>query len=248
MLPFRIVLVVLLVLAAAGSAAARDFARERDRMVASQIEARGIEDPRVLAAMRKVERHELVPAGMRAGAYADQPLPIGEGQTISQPYIVALMSELAAVKPGARVLEVGTGSGYQAAVLAELGADVYSIEIVESLATRARADLKRLGYERVRVRHGDGYLGWPEAAPFAAIVVTAAPPEVPKALLDQLAPGGRLVVPVGTSSQELQVHERTADGIRVRSIIPVRFVPMTGGGSPSPSARPGASPAPASAP
>jgi protein-L-isoaspartate(D-aspartate) O-methyltransferase len=203
-------------------------AAERARMVDEQIAARGVRDPRVLAAMRRVPRHAFVPARWRAEAYADHPLPIGEGQTISQPYIVALMTELAAVAPGDRVLEVGTGSGYQAAVLAELGADVHSIEIVEPLARAARTNLDGTGYGRVHTRHGDGYRGWPEAAPFAAIVVTAAPPEVPPALLAQLAPGGRLVIPVGTADQELQVHERTPDGIRVRRVTPVRFVPMTG--------------------
>lgn len=206
----------------------------RDRMVDEQIAARGVHDPRVLAAMRRVPRHELVPERWRSRAYEDTPLPIGEGQTISQPFIVALMTELAAVERGARVLEVGTGSGYQAAVLAELGADVYTIEIVEPLARRARADLDRIGYGRIHTRHGDGYRGWPEVAPFAAIIVTAAPPEVPAALLAQLAPGGRLVIPVGSADQELQVHERTGDGIRVRRVLPVQFVPMTGG-SPSPS-------------
>ena len=202
---------------------------ERERMVDEQIAARGVHDPAVLAAMRAVPRHEFVPERWRTHAYADRPLPIGEEQTISQPYIVALMTELAGVRPGARVLEVGTGSGYQAAVLATLGADVYTIEIVPALAESARTTLARLGYTKVRTRLGDGYRGWPEAAPFAAIVVTAAPPEVPGALLAQLAPGGRLVIPVGTAEQELQVHERTADGVRVRNVIPVRFVPMTGG-------------------
>jgi protein-L-isoaspartate(D-aspartate) O-methyltransferase len=205
------------------------FAAARIAMVETQLAARGIRDAAVLAAMRRVPRHEFVPSRWRAEAYADHPVPIGEAQTISQPYIVALMTELATVRPGARVLEVGTGSGYQAAVLAELGADVYSIEIVEPLARRARGTLDRLGYARVHTRHGDGYRGWPEAAPFAAIVVTAAPPAVPPALLAQLAPGGRLVVPVGTNDQELQVHERTADGIRVERVTPVQFVPMTGG-------------------
>jgi protein-L-isoaspartate(D-aspartate) O-methyltransferase len=204
-------------------------ADERARMVEEQIVARGVRDSAVLEAMRRVPRHEFVPERWRARAYEDQPLPIGAEQTISQPYIVALMTELAAVGPGARVLEVGTGSGYQAAVLATLGAEVYTIEIVESLATSARAALARLGYGAVRVRHGDGWRGWPEAAPFAAIVVTAAPPEVPPALLAQLAPGGRLVIPVGAADQELQVHERAADGVHVRRVIPVRFVPMTGG-------------------
>jgi protein-L-isoaspartate(D-aspartate) O-methyltransferase len=210
-----------------GTAGARRS--ERERMVEEQIAVRGVHDPVVLAAMRDVPRHEFVPERWRTQAYADRALPIGEEQTISQPYIVALMTELAAVRPAARVLEVGTGSGYQAAVLATLGADVYTIEIVPVLAERARTTLARLGYTKVRTRQGDGYRGWPEAAPFAAIVVTAAPPEVPAALLAQLAPGGRLVIPVGTVEQELQVHERTADGVRVRSVIPVRFVPMTGG-------------------
>jgi protein-L-isoaspartate(D-aspartate) O-methyltransferase len=204
---------------------------ERARMVDEQIAARGVRDPAVLAAMRRVPRHEFVPEAARPAAYADRPLPLGEEQTISQPYIVALMTELAAVGPGARVLEVGTGSGYQAAVLAALGAEVYTIEIVPSLARSARATLGRLGYTNVHAREGDGYRGWPDAAPFDAIVVTAAPPEVPPALLAQLAPGGRLVIPVGTAQQELQVHERTADGFRVRSVLPVRFVPMTGDSS-----------------
>jgi protein-L-isoaspartate(D-aspartate) O-methyltransferase len=204
-------------------------AGERARMVAEQIAARGVRNAAVLAAMSKVPRHEFIPVRWREEAYADHPLPIGEGQTISQPYIVALMTELAAVGPGARVLEVGTGSGYQAAVLATLGAEVWSIEIVEPLARTARATLTRLGYDRVHTRTGDGYQGWPEAAPFEAIVVTAAPPEVPAALLAQLAPGGRLVIPVGSAEQELQVHERTAEGVRVRRVTPVRFVPMVRG-------------------
>jgi protein-L-isoaspartate(D-aspartate) O-methyltransferase len=210
------------------SVAREPRSEERDRMVAEQIAARDVRDPRVLAAMRKVPRHEFVPERWRAHAYDDRPLPIGEDQTISQPYIVALMSELADVQPKDRVLEVGTGSGYQAAVLAELGADVYTIEIVEPLARRAAAAFERLGLRAVHTRHGDGYRGWPEAAPFDAIVVTAAPPEVPRALLAQLKPGGRLVIPVGGAEQELQVHERTADGFRVRTVTPVRFVPMTG--------------------
>lgn len=220
-------------------AAPDDRAAERARMVDEQIAARGIRDSAVLAAMRRVPRQAFVPARWRADAYGDHPLPIGEGQTISQPYIVALMTELAAVRPGARVLEVGTGSGYQAAVLAEVGADVYTIEIVAPLAKAAAATLAELGYRSIHAREGDGYRGWPEAAPFAAIVVTAAPPAVPAALLAQLAPGGRLVIPVGTAEQELQVHEKSADGtVRVRSVTPVRFVPMTGGGrTPGPPGR-----------
>jgi protein-L-isoaspartate(D-aspartate) O-methyltransferase len=206
------------------------FADQRAEMVASQIAARDVRDPRVLAAMRKVPRHRFVPAAWAAEAYEDYPLPIGEGQTISQPYIVALMTELLALRGGERVLEVGTGSGYQAAVLAELAGEVYSIEILEPLARRAAATLAELGYGKVKVRAGDGYLGWPEAAPFDAIVVTAAPDHVPQPLLDQLAIGGRLVIPVGSFYQELVVCTKTAAGVVRRGVIPVRFVPMTGEG------------------
>ena len=211
-----------------GQHAEMDLAAAREEMVRSQIERRGVRDPRVLAAMRKVPRHEFVPAGVRDRAHDDGPLPIGHRQTISQPYIVALMTELAAVTPTSKVLEIGTGSGYQAAVLAELAREVYSIEIVEPLAREADATLRRLGYERVRLRTGDGYRGWPEAAPFDAIVVTAAPGSVPKPLIEQLAPGGRLVVPVGDDMQWLEVHRRTEKGVTVERTIPVRFVPMTG--------------------
>ena len=200
----------------------------RAEMVTSQIAARGVADRAVLAAMRKVPRHEFVPAQVADMAYADRPLPIGERQTISQPYIVALMSELAALKPGARVLEIGTGSGYQAAVLSELGAKVYTVEIIAPLAERAAATLTRLGYANVHTRIGDGYRGWPEAAPFDAIVVTAAPPAVPAPLKEQLKVGGRLVLPVGTYDQELRVITRTAQGWDERDVIPVLFVPMTG--------------------
>jgi protein-L-isoaspartate(D-aspartate) O-methyltransferase len=176
--------------------------------------------------MRKIPRHEFVPLAQRALAYRDGPLPIGHDQTISQPYIVAVMSELARLKPGDRVLEIGTGSGYQAAVLAELGAEVYSIELIPELASEAAETLQRLGYAKVHARQGDGYAGWPSAAPFEAILVTAAPPSVPPRLLEQLAPGGRLVIPVGDYFQELQVHTRGDEGIEVESIFPVRFVPM----------------------
>jgi protein-L-isoaspartate(D-aspartate) O-methyltransferase len=220
------VMAMLLVLMA--SARAGDHAVLRDRMVATQLESRGIDDARVLAAMRAVPRHEFVPSDMASRAYDDTPLPIGHEQTISQPYIVALMTELAAVRPGAKVLEIGTGSGYQAAVLAELAKDVYSIEIVEPLARRAAETLRRLGYARVHLRTGDGYRGWPEAAPFDAVIVTAAPGKVPAPLLEQLAPGGRLVIPVGTSEQMLEVHRRTPTGIEIERTVPVRFVPMTG--------------------
>jgi protein-L-isoaspartate(D-aspartate) O-methyltransferase len=201
----------------------------RESMVREQIAARGVRDPRVIEAMRQVPRHLFVPADVRAQAYADHPLPIGERQTISQPYIVGFMSELLQVKPGQRVLEIGTGSGYQAAVLAELGADVYTIEIVEKLAATARTVLERLGYVKVRVRAGDGYQGWPDAAPFDRIIVTAAPPQVPQPLIDQLKPGGRLVVPVGPrfTVQTLQLIEKDASGtVRTRNVSPVMFVPL----------------------
>lgn len=203
---------------------------ERLRMVAEQIEARGVTEPRVLAALRTVPRHLFVPAERADDAYADRALSIGHGATISQPYVVAVMTEQAGVRPGERVLEVGTGSGYQAALLAELGAEVYTIEIVEPLARQAEANLRRAGHPRIHVRAGDGYSGWPEAAPFDAILVTAAAPRVPEPLLDQLAPGGRLVIPVDVEDggQELQVHERTPEGITVRRVLGVRFVPMTG--------------------
>ena len=214
---------------AASSPATSPFATEREGMVRTQIEARGVKDAAVLAAMRRVPRHEFVPADVRAQAYADHPLPIGERQTISQPYIVGFMTELLQVKPGHRVLEIGTGSGYQAAVLAELGADVYTIEIVEKLAATARSVLQRLGYDRIRVRAGDGYQGWPDAAPFDRIIVTAAPPEVPQPLIDQLKPGGRLVVPEGVHDQDLVLYTKTADGkLQRERVLPVRFVPMTG--------------------
>jgi protein-L-isoaspartate(D-aspartate) O-methyltransferase len=171
-----------------------------------------------------------VPPSLAEEAYGDHPLPIGEGQTISQPYIVALMTELLNLRGGERVLEVGTGSGYQAAVLAEIAGEVYSVEILEPLARSAAATLAGLGYGGVRVRAGDGYLGWPEAAPFDAIVVTAAPDHIPQPLLDQLRVGGHLVIPVGVSYQELVVCTKTAAGVTRRSVIPVRFVPMTGEG------------------
>lgn len=217
----------------AGGDTARDeerLAGLRAEMVARQIAGRDVADPRVLAAMRKVPRHRFVPADWAAAAYEDRPLPIGEGQTISQPYIVALMTELLALRGGERVLEIGTGSGYQAAVLAEVAGEVFSIEIVEPLARRAEATLAQLGYGAVHVRAGDGYRGWPEAAPFDAVIVTAAPDHIPQPLVDQLKVGGRLVLPVGEDWQELVVCTKTAAGIERRSVIPVRFVPMTGEG------------------
>ena len=184
----------------------------REAMVREQIAGRGVKNAAVLAAMRRVPRHEFMPENVRPLAYDDRPVPIGMGQTISQPYIVALMTELAAVGRGSRVLEIGTGSGYQAAVLAELGADVYSIEILAPLRERAVEILARLGYGQVKTRVGDGYLGWPEAAPFDAIIVTAAPARVPEPLKQQLKVGGRLVLPVGRFDQELEVITRTAVG------------------------------------
>jgi protein-L-isoaspartate(D-aspartate) O-methyltransferase len=203
-------------------------ASSRERMLRDQLVARGIEDERVLAAMRRVPRHEFVPPGAREDAYADGPLAIGHGQTISQPYVVAAMTEALGLRGGERVLEIGTGSGYQAAVLAELGVEVYSIEIVEALAQRARADLERLGYTGVHLRVGDGYRGWPEAAPFDAILVTAAPDHVPEPLVEQLAEGGRLVLPLGAGVQDLIRITRSADGLRRETLFAVRFVPMTG--------------------
>ncbi len=200
----------------------------RGEMVATQIEAQGIRDPQVLRAMRVVPRHVFVPLELRAHAYEDRPLPIGEEQTISQPYIVALMTELARVKEGAKILEVGTGSGYQAAVLAEMGAEVFTIEIIPALAARAKEALEGAGYRTIHYRVGDGYAGWPEAAPFDAVVVTAAPGHVPQPLIDQLKVGGFLIIPVGTSSQYLEVITRTEGGTERQEVTPVRFVPMTG--------------------
>jgi protein-L-isoaspartate(D-aspartate) O-methyltransferase len=198
-------------------------------MVREQIAARGVRDPRVLAALRTVPRHEFVPAEQRASAYEDEPLPIGEGQTISQPYMVAAMTEALALRGGERVLEIGTGSGYQAAVLAELARDVYTIEIVQALADSAKERLARLGYGRVHVKHGDGWAGWPEAAPFQAIVVTAAPGRVPEALVAQLAQGGRMVLPLGDAEhQALWLLVREETGVRRQWLMDVRFVPMTG--------------------
>ncbi len=200
----------------------------RNRMVDS-IERRGVTNAAVLAAMRQFPRHELVPKRYRDDAYDDRPLPIGQGQTISQPYMVAIMTQAADIQPGDKVLEIGTGSGYQAAILSLAGAKVFTIEIVDELAKRARVDLSRLGIENVTVRSGDGYQGWAEEAPFDAIVVTAAPEKVPQPLLDQLGDGGRIIIPVGPSGDQwLEVHERKGDAIRVKREFAVRFVPMTG--------------------
>ena len=204
------------------------YPEQRLAMVRDQIEARGVRDRRVLDAMRKVPRHEFVLPSWRHLAYADMALPIDCGQTISQPYVVALMTDQAEVAPGAKVLEVGTGSGYQAALLAQMGASVYSIEIDGELARQAAARLQRLGYASIRLREGDGYRGWPEHAPFQAIVVTAAPDHVPQPLVDQLAVGGKMVIPVGSGVQQLLVLTRTPTGKESRSVTLVRFVPMRG--------------------
>ena len=211
----------------AGAGAQDDLARRRARMVAEQMAARDITDPRVLDAMRKVPRHLFVPADQQQSAYEDYPLPIGNAQTISQPYIVAYMTQALQVKPTHKVLEIGTGSGYQAAVLGELAAQVYTIEIVKDLADGARKTLADAGYKNIHVRHGDGYAGWPEQAPFDAILVTAAPDHVPQPLIDQLAPGGRMIIPVGDYFQELRLIERTEKGVVERSTLSVRFVPLT---------------------
>src|SRR5688572_26533987 len=204
------------------------FEAERQRMITYQLKARDITDARVLDAMQKVPRHLFVPAPLRDQAYSDSPLPIGHDQTISQPYIVAFMSQGLKVEPGHRVLEIGTGSGYQAAILGLLAKEVYTIEIVQPLAERAGATLAAQGHTNVHVRHGNGYLGWPEHAPFDRIMVTAAPDDVPPALVEQLKIGGLMAVPVGTTTQELRILRRTATGTETLRTLPVRFVPMTG--------------------
>ena len=209
-----------------------DRQSERDRMVAVDIAAEGIKDPLVLAAMRKVPRHQFVPETLQASAYDDRPLPIGYGQTISQPYMVAFMTEVLGLKKGDRVLEIGTGSGYQAAVLAEITPEVYTIEIIQVLADEAAKRLAALGYATIRTRAGDGYYGWEEAAPFDAIIVTAASGHVPPPLVQQLAPGGRLIIPVGGvyEVQTLLLVTKDAAGAvqPPRELLPVRFVPLTG--------------------
>jgi protein-L-isoaspartate(D-aspartate) O-methyltransferase len=223
-------------LAAAGQAAGclpsgaeqRDFTVERQRMVNQQLRARDIRDERVLAAMERVPRHLFVPEGARESAYSDFPLPIGHGQTISQPYIVAFMTEALDLRLNHRVLEIGTGSGYQAAILGELARDVYTMEIVEPLAESARMTLASLGYGNVHVRAGNGYNGWPEQAPFDRIMVTAAPDDIPPALVTQLKVGGLMAIPVGTAVQELRILRRTPEGMVTLKTLPVQFVPMTG--------------------
>jgi protein-L-isoaspartate(D-aspartate) O-methyltransferase len=202
------------------------FKVRRENMVKTQIEARGIKDERVLEAMLKIERHKFVPEGLERLAYEDGPLPIGEGQTISQPYIVALMTELLKLKGDEKVLEIGTGSGYQAAILAELAKEVYTMEILSGLASKAEKLLHEMGYKNIRFKVGDGYLGWPEFATFDAIIVTCAPEEIPHPLIEQLAEGGRMVIPVGEGYQELKLLMKNQGKIQEHNTIPVRFVPM----------------------
>ena len=204
------------------------YAWARERMVQTQIVRRGMKDPLTIAAMKAVPRHLFVPESLRKQAYADHPLPIGLNQTISQPYIVAYMTEALALRGGEKVLEIGTGSGYQAAVLAEIADSVFSIEILKPLADRASEQLSALGYKNVHVRCGDGYQGWPEHAPFDAIIVTAAPDHIPQPLKDQLKIGGRLIIPVGARYQELLLITRTEQRFEEKRLLPVRFVPMTG--------------------
>ena len=205
-----------------------DWTRARADMVRSQLRGRDIDEPRVLDAMGRVERHLFVPESARRNAYDDSPLPIGQGQTISQPYIVAFMTQALEVGPDQRVLEIGTGSGYQAAVLAELAKEIYTIEIVPELGEQARQTLARLGYKNVHVKIGNGYLGWPDHAPYDRVIVTAAPDEIPPALVDQLRIGGLMAIPVGVGDQELRILRRTDQGLRLTKTLPVRFVPMVG--------------------
>lgn len=207
---------------------AEKFELLRNNMVESQIISRGVKDPLVIKAMRTVPRHRFIPKDEAAYAYLDEPRPIGEGQTISQPYIVAFMTEQLKLKPNYKVLEIGTGSGYQAAILAQIVDSVYTIEIIPELAQRAKHIVKELHYDNVVVIEGDGYNGWPSKAPFDAIIVTAAPSKIPPPLLEQLKDGGRMVLPVGEYVQELVVVNKNKNGISMENVLPVRFVPMTG--------------------
>jgi protein-L-isoaspartate(D-aspartate) O-methyltransferase len=206
---------------------AAEFTARRERMVEQQLKSRGIKDERVLAAMAKVPREEFIPVDTRTDAYEDGPLPIGHDQTISQPYIVAFMTEQLRPGPSDRVLEIGSGSGYQAAILAEIVKDVYTIDIVEPLVKTAEATLQRLGYKNVHIKVGDGYRGWPEEAPFDAVIVTCAPEKVPQPLVDQLKDGGRMVIPVGERfAQQLYLLEKKSGQLKESATLPVRFVPM----------------------
>ncbi len=223
--------IILMIFITTGSCVSQpDYNEQRERMVENQIAERGITDTRVIRAMKEVERHLFVPEIVRSRAYSDNPLPIGEGQTISQPYIVALMTEYLKLKPDMKVLEIGTGSGYQAAILAEIVSEVYTIEIVESLGTRAKKLLDSLGYDNIQVRIGNGYEGWEEHAPYDAIIVTCAPNNIPEPLKEQLAEGGRMMIPVGGRNiQNLVLNRKKKGRIRQQSVLPVRFVPMIDG-------------------
>ena len=204
------------------------YSEMRREMVENQIVSRGVSDEKVIEAMMKIPRHKFLPEHLGDYAYSDGPLPIGMGQTISQPYIVAYMTELLNLNKGDKVLEIGTGSGYQAAILAEIGCDVYTIEIVEILTLRAKKVLQNLGYKNIRFKVDDGYIGWEENAPYDAILVTAAPPEIPESLTEQLKEGGKMVIPVGDYFQELTLLKKTREGLKEKRVTPVRFVPMTG--------------------
>ncbi|MFH1621531.1 MAG: protein-L-isoaspartate(D-aspartate) O-methyltransferase [Candidatus Omnitrophota bacterium] len=208
---------------------ALDYSKEREGMIKDQIISRGVKNSKVIAAMQKVERHLFVPFLLRWRAYEDGPLPIGHGQTISQPYIVAFMTEALELTSDDIVLEIGTGSGYQAAVLAEIAKEVYTIEILKPLVDQANERLIELGYKNIKVKHGDGYLGWPEHAPFNKIIVTAAPDAIPMELVNQLKVGSKMVIPIGSISQELYLITKTQDGFTKKAILPVRFVPMLKG-------------------
>lgn len=204
------------------------YIERRWDMVENQIVSRGINDARVIKAMLKVKRHLFVPKEYLDSAYSDKPIPIEKEQTVSQPYMVALMTELLNSSPGRKILEIGTGSGYQSAILAETGCDLYTIEIIEDIAANARKTLEKLGYSNIRYRIGDGYKGWEKNAPFEGIIVTAAPADIPDKLIEQLSQGGRMIIPVGDLSQELLLIENTNEGVKRKKITAVRFVPMTG--------------------
>jgi len=204
------------------------FASQRHLMVESQIKSRGVMDEQILNAMKKVPRHKFVPKDLQAEAYIDDPLPIGEDQTISQPYIVAYMTEQLQLKKTDKVLEIGTGSGYQAAILAEIVDSVFTIEIIDALAKKAENTLKEVGYNNIFVKSGDGYKGWLSNAPFDAIIITAAPTKIPQPLVDQLNVGGRMILPLGNFYQELVLLTKTEKGVQKATLLPVRFVPMTG--------------------
>ena len=204
------------------------YIERRWDMVENQIVSRGIQDARVIKAMLKVKRHLFVPKEYLDSAYSDKPIPIEKEQTVSQPYMVALMTELRNPSPGKKILEIGTGSGYQSAILAETGCDLYTIEIIEDTAANARKTLEKLGYSNIKYRIGDGYRGWEENAPFEGIIVTAAPADIPDKLIEQLSQGGRMIIPVGDLSQELLLIENTNEGVKRKKITAVRFVPMTG--------------------